>query len=157
MLLGGLWHGAAWTFVVWGALHGALLAATHWVREVKKRRGMALSRATGIRGIVLTLATFHFVALVFVLFRAGSFPVAISVYEHLFDFTTSMANMQPWVVVALLAGYSGHFLPRSLFAKASRLYSLAPAPVQALVLVAFMIVLGRVAGTDVVPFIYFQF
>ena len=45
MLLGGLWHGANWTFVVWGGLHGLYLAVERWIREKHRSRGRARARA----------------------------------------------------------------------------------------------------------------
>lgn len=62
MLLGGLWHGAAWTFVLWGALHGAGLVAVH----IWQKSGLRMPRAAG------WLMTFLFVAFLFVFFRATS-------------------------------------------------------------------------------------
>lgn len=66
MLIGGLWHGAAWTFVAWGAVHGVLLALNHGWR----RLGF---RLPNIAGWVLT---FGAVSLAWIWFRAGSFAVA---------------------------------------------------------------------------------
>src|SRR5947208_4044549 len=68
MLLGGLWHGAAWTFVIWGGLHGAMLVAVHLLRERlpqwKTRRWVAIP------------ATFYFVTLAWVYFRAPDIGTA---------------------------------------------------------------------------------
>lgn len=68
MLIGGLWHGAAWTFVVWGALHGVMLVIH---RRLTSRPGYrALPEPLAIAG------TFHLVALALVFFRAASFSEA---------------------------------------------------------------------------------
>ncbi len=71
MLLGGLWHGAAWTFVAWGGLHGTYLAAGHLWRGTGHRLPAPLG----------WLATFLCVLLAWVLFRAGSFAEAMHVYR----------------------------------------------------------------------------
>ncbi|MCH8911640.1 MAG: MBOAT family protein [Chloroflexi bacterium] len=68
MLIGGLWHGAAWTFVVWGGLHGVGLSATHFLR--KSGFGMAAPWIIG------WLTTFVFVTVLWVFFRADSFDTA---------------------------------------------------------------------------------
>ena len=77
MVLGGLWHGAAWTFVVWGAVHGLLLAFNHAWRALRRRSGDIpawLSTAEGVAGAVLTfLAVFA----AWVLFRAEDLPSAV--------------------------------------------------------------------------------
>lgn len=67
MLLGGLWHGAAWTFVVWGGLHGALLVAQRWTGRLLPAAGRAWA------GHALALLTFLVVCLTWVPFRARSF------------------------------------------------------------------------------------
>jgi alginate O-acetyltransferase complex protein AlgI len=73
MVLGGLWHGAAWTFVAWGALHGAGLCLNHGWRALSRRLGVALPAWLG------WLATFLFVDLCWVCFRAPSFPRALEI------------------------------------------------------------------------------
>jgi D-alanyl-lipoteichoic acid acyltransferase DltB (MBOAT superfamily) len=70
MLLGGLWHGANWTFVVWGALHGSMLAVERWVRENRILASLIrpFTNLMWIRRIVV----FQFVCLAWVFFRADS-------------------------------------------------------------------------------------
>src|SRR3954454_23014989 len=72
MLLGGLWHGAAWTFVVWGALHGGGLAWERFLRDRRAARGRPEPTGAG-RRIAGRLLTFHFVFLGWIFFRADSF------------------------------------------------------------------------------------
>ncbi len=78
MLLGGLWHGANWTFVVWGGLHGVYLAVHKYVT---RNRRIAIERApetprSWATYVIMTLFTFHLVCLTWVFFRAGDFRVA---------------------------------------------------------------------------------
>lgn len=70
MLLGGLWHGAAWNFVLWGAFHGALLSIQHWIAPAAPARP-----PTAARRLLLQVGTFHLVAFGWVLFRAPSLDV----------------------------------------------------------------------------------
>jgi alginate O-acetyltransferase complex protein AlgI len=93
MVLGGLWHGAAWTFVIWGSLHGLGLAAVHIMRARLKR-----AIVPGWVGVILT---FYFVSIAWVYFRAPSVSIAHRVltgafvapwpefapfvYQHLFE------------------------------------------------------------------------
>lgn len=74
MVLGGLWHGASWTFVVWGALHGAYLALERVVRKAPIA-GWALWQSTRGRKL-LALGTFLLVCFTWVFFRADSLPHA---------------------------------------------------------------------------------
>ena len=78
MAIGGLWHGAAWTFVLWGAMHGLMLMINHAWRAVwTKPIGTWWSR-----GIARTL-TFLLVALAWVFFRASSLDAALAIYRGL--------------------------------------------------------------------------
>jgi D-alanyl-lipoteichoic acid acyltransferase DltB (MBOAT superfamily) len=72
MLLGGLWHGAAWTFVFWGFYQGLVLVAGRWVEQGAERLG--LRRRSGVTPgrLVLGLVMFHVVCYGWLIFRAGS-------------------------------------------------------------------------------------
>jgi alginate O-acetyltransferase complex protein AlgI len=68
MALGGLWHGASWTFIIWGLLHGMGVAFVHFFGDLTKRLG--LKRQPRWLRVVALLVTFHFVTLLWVFFRA---------------------------------------------------------------------------------------
>ncbi|MEJ8820741.1 MBOAT family protein [Variovorax humicola] len=79
MLLGGLWHGAAWTFVIWGALHGTFLMINHlW--NAKVRRNIPPGPIAKVLGWLLT---FICVMMAWVVFRAESMTAAIEIYKGL--------------------------------------------------------------------------
>ena len=79
MVLGGLWHGAAWTFVFWGALHGLFLTVNHFWRAVRKNLGHDLSRSTAIGRTASRTLTLFAVIVAWVFFRAESWPDAFAV------------------------------------------------------------------------------
>lgn len=82
MLLGGLWHGAAWTFVIWGALHGAFLMLNHlW--NAKVRRNRPAGRVARVLGWLLT---FVCVMIAWVVFRAESMEAAMTIYRSMLGF-----------------------------------------------------------------------
>lgn len=82
MLLGGLWHGAGWNFVIWGGLHGLYLAIH---RFVVGKRPEASPGATGLlRKVPAWFLTFHLVCLAWVFFRADTFPSAQAYIQGLF-------------------------------------------------------------------------
>jgi D-alanyl-lipoteichoic acid acyltransferase DltB (MBOAT superfamily) len=96
MLLGGLWHGANWTFIVWGAVHGVALAATHAWHALRRRRGWRWPAALRAPAVTLSvLGTFMFVALAWVPFRADDLPTA-------------------WRLLQGLAGVHGAQLPQQV-------------------------------------------
>ena len=79
MLLGGLWHGAAWTFVIWGALHGAYLAAD----RVTGRERFEPQTPMHLRQVPAILLTFHLVCLSWIFFRADSLSGAVSYIQRI--------------------------------------------------------------------------
>lgn len=86
MLIGGLWHGASWTFVFWGGLHGAYLAIERILRE---RFGLDPARAGRVQQILLTLLTFVLVCFTWVFFRAKSFDAAFSLAAAMLGMASS--------------------------------------------------------------------
>jgi D-alanyl-lipoteichoic acid acyltransferase DltB (MBOAT superfamily) len=100
MLLGGLWHGAAWTFVAWGAFHGIIISATHYLGQMRQLAAISLS---GSRWITLGkwAVTFYLVLLGWVLFRATSIDSAMTI---LADMHGLNALPEPGPVAATIAG-----------------------------------------------------
>jgi alginate O-acetyltransferase complex protein AlgI len=85
MLLGGLWHGASWTFVAWGGLHGLYLAAERWVRG---KSGVAGDPAGPWNRLSLALLTYFLVNITWVFFRAHDF-------SHAAGMLAGMAGLAP--------------------------------------------------------------
>jgi alginate O-acetyltransferase complex protein AlgI len=73
MFLGGLWHGAAWTFVVWGLIHGVMLVVEHFLRTATQ--GSAWKETLPAK-LLLCLVTYLIVCIAWVFFRAPNFPAA---------------------------------------------------------------------------------
>jgi alginate O-acetyltransferase complex protein AlgI len=82
MLLGGLWHGAAWTFVAWGALHGAFLCVNHGFAALVPKIPALLSRPARAAGGVLT---FIAVVVAWVFFRAATIDTAVQIVGAMAD------------------------------------------------------------------------
>jgi len=78
MLLGGLWHGAAWTFIAWGLFHGCLIVATHWLASLSPLRALAKSSHWLLR-ILMWIFTFYLVLVGWVFFRAVSIESAFAI------------------------------------------------------------------------------
>lgn len=90
MLLGGLWHGAAWTFVVWGALHGIYLSVHRALGKYVPRGYQG--RFSFRRDIVPVFVTFHLVALAWVFFRADSLSIAFDYLGGLVSLSGGFTN-----------------------------------------------------------------
>lgn len=155
MLLGGLWHGANWTFVVWGGLHGVMLACTRLWHDLRPER--TPSKRGIFSHVVAVLLTFHFVCATWIFFRAESFQKAWIIFGQLGTLTTYHPNL-PWQVVAMLAlGLTSHFVPERWYDRARETFIRLPAPAQGLALFAVAASLRQLASAQTVPFVYFQF
>ena len=148
MLLGGLWHGASWNFVIWGGYHGALLAVERVIYGRTERRGFMR--------LPLAILTFALVCLGWVFFRAKTFGVASYVIAQMFSapMGKSMIGMWQWrlaflsLAIALTEEY-GHLLTK---------LAVAPAWARSALLVIALLAIELLSATDqTIPFVYFQF
>jgi alginate O-acetyltransferase complex protein AlgI len=150
MLLGGLWHGAAWTFVAWGALHGLLLALERWRGEGRS----VLPRP------VVVLRTFVLVLLTWVLFRSANIHEALDYFGAMFGasdpggsilLSAQLYTRGP-VVVMVLCGVLA-LQPVQAFDWVARITW----PKACLLLVLFILSLNQLLLQAYNPFLYFQF
>lgn len=86
MLLGGLWHGAGWTFMLWGGLHGVYLIINHGWRFIYTQLGYESRRFEPLTKALSWLITFVAVVIGWVFFRAESLPASIAMLEGMFGF-----------------------------------------------------------------------
>ena len=162
MLLGGLWHGAALRFVLWGALHGAALALHKlYLAAVPRAKATGAAMHPLWRGLGMVF-TFHLVCFGWLMFRAESMQsISLMLHQIFHDFNAAVA---PQVV----AGYSGvfllmgigyllHMLPDAADRTARRLVAGAPLTLQVLLAAAMIWGVMQVKSTGIQPFIYFQF
>jgi alginate O-acetyltransferase complex protein AlgI len=146
MTLGGLWHGAAWGFVLWGALHGVALVTEHQLRG-------RVSAPAWLRWAIV----FHVVVLGWILFRTESLDLAATFVSRLAD-PGPATLFAPAVVAAVVAVIGFQLLPPDpLEGLRIRLAGL-PAPALGLALACVVAIVGAtVPSQGVPPFIYFQF
>lgn len=156
MVLGGLWHGASWTFVFWGFLQGLGLGVTRaWERRQKR---LGTKGQWGLAGrVIATFFTFHFVCLSWIFFRSTTFGQALSMLKQLGTLTTFHPNLPPFVMAILALGIGSHYVPEDAFERMKRGFSELPAPVQGALLFVVAVVLHEAASAEAVPFVYFQF
>ena len=86
MLLGGLWHGAGWTFIFWGGLHGAYLVVNHLWRSLRQSLGQDLKQDGWLLRGVGWFVTFLAVVISWVFFRASSFETAVDIIRAMAGF-----------------------------------------------------------------------
>jgi D-alanyl-lipoteichoic acid acyltransferase DltB (MBOAT superfamily) len=155
MLLGGLWHGAAWTFVIWGALQGIYLI-THRLWAGIKWEPVQRLRETAAWPWIARVLMFHAVCFGWIFFRAPSFDIAFAILRGLTISGAATLITGP-VLLVLVLGLAGQYQPRrwrkSLEVEISRWPALARGAALALAII-FIELLGP---SGVAPFIYFQF
>ncbi|MCC6552787.1 MAG: MBOAT family protein [Polyangiaceae bacterium] len=152
----GIWHGAAWTFVLFGIIQGAAVAATHALRDAfgSSREG---AKAPFWKTAILVALTFHFTAATFVFIRAESVQKVIDVFARVGTLTTFHPNLSAPVLVALAGGLLAQWSPAALYTRAKEAFIRLPAPAQGFVLFAVCAALREVTSAEAVPFVYFQF
>jgi D-alanyl-lipoteichoic acid acyltransferase DltB (MBOAT superfamily) len=155
MLIGGLWHGAGWTFVAWGAIHGTALVAERWWTG---RPGHVERASSSLRRGWQRFLTFQVVCFAWIFFRADSFEDAWDVIVRLF---TAWGEPSPLVsggvLAAIAVGIGSQYLPRRLPLALMARFSRLPIPAQAAVLSVALLVSHAMGPEGVAPFIYFQF
>jgi alginate O-acetyltransferase complex protein AlgI len=144
MLLGGLWHGAAWTFVVWGAYHGLLLAVYRAWPGIWDHRPIWLQRAM----------TFVLVVFGWTFFRAATWGDAITMFNRMLIPQGGQALPCTFTLVAVsaVAGAIAHTGPNTFEMQ----YRWQPMQVFALAGLVLLCLAGMYGG-QVSPFLYFQF
>ncbi|MET0731092.1 MAG: MBOAT family protein [Solirubrobacterales bacterium] len=148
MVLGGLWHGAAWTFVLWGAFHGAMLVTEHALDGRIGHRTPVSLRWAG---------TFLAVCFAWILFRSPDLDLFWTFLERLVD--PGPATLWTVPVVAMVVAVIGIQLlpPRPLERLQLRIERLQPLALALALAIVILVVGATVPSQGVPPFIYFQF
>ena len=157
MLLGGLWHGAAWTFVVWGAGHGLALCVHKmckpWLDAVRSTRW---TRALS------WLMTFTFVALMWIFFRAHTFHAAGQVIGGIFSrfdlaYVPVFFERRLMWCLMLIVVMALHFVPRRIWDKMSGWFIATPWVVKLILFIVVIQLVLQFTSATVQPFLYSQF
>ena len=156
MLLGGLWHGAAWTFVVWGGLHGLYLVVERFARQ---RIGSWPVWDRALTRFGLIVLTYLLVNITWVFFRAQDFPTAWRVLSAMLGIgAPGVPILSFWLIVSVLTAMlpllavHGYMRERQLHVEGQRLPTLVVGALWASM--AFLIAITQGGGD---AFIYFQF
>ncbi len=146
MLLGGLWHGAAWGFILWGAIHGTALVVEHQFRgKVRLPKWLAW------------FLVFHIVVLAWIPFRAPDLDLAGSFYSRFLDWGPATLWAAPVVIMTFLV-IGLQLLPaRPMDALRVRFEQLHPLALGASMACVILLVAATVSSQGVPPFIYFSF
>jgi len=163
MLLGGLWHGAGFRFVLWGAMHGIALAIHKLYLEVFPAK--TENRSPVRQFLITTLSvfvTFHFVSFCWIFFRADSMETATQMIRQIvfhfnpqifIEFITGYKS----VLLMMLIGYTLHFIPKSIELKTENLVTNLPLFLKVTFMILVILLVVQFKSSEIQPFIYFQF
>ena len=152
MVLGGIWHGAAWKFLFWGALHGIGLLVERMLFRGNERREQSLPLK-----IVSTFLVFHFVCLGWIFFRADNFDSALIYLGALARPTWQIAQATPFTVGLITLGMAWQFMPPDVPERVARRLATLPDLALSLGSAVGAVLISGMGPDGIAPFIYFQF
>lgn len=157
MLIGGLWHGAAWKFVFWGAMHGVGLAVHKACKPILKKIPDNWFTVS-----LFWAVTFVYVSLLWVFFRAASFEDSVLIINNIFvDFRWNQIPQffearMIWCIM-MIALIVFHFIPQKFADKVQNIFVKSPWIVKLITFVVVVQLVIEFMTEEVAPFIYFQF
>lgn len=151
MLLGGFWHGAKWTFLIWGALHGGVLAIERLWREFKPKGLPSLPQPLAV------LIIFHIVVAGWIFFRADTLDSALAYFANLAAWRPGVALASPLLCGLIVAGLAMNVTPPGLLPVLARRLAALPAPLIGLLVGASILLIDAMRFEGVAAFIYYQF
>ena len=157
MLIGGLWHGADWKFVFWGAMHGVGLA----IHKAFKPLLNKVPDNWFVKAISWTI-TMMFVSLLWVFFRADSWHESLLIIQNIFvdfrpDYIPVFASVRYIWLIMMAVIVITHALPRRWHNAMSNIFVKSPWIVKLFIFVVVVQLVIQFMNEDVTPFIYFQF
>lgn len=162
MLLGGLWHGAAVRFILWGAIHGVALALHKLYMQIFDALGWRRKKPLKIQRFLGQIITFHLVCFAWIFFRADSMETALSVITQISDHFTPEVFLQfvvgyKNVLLLLLLGYLLHFTSKKQELRFRSWLTDLPFIGQVCLFIVTVFLLIQIRSADSQPFIYFNF
>lgn len=157
MLIGGLWHGAAWKFVFWGAIHGAGLAVNKACRPFTKKFDNQKWFT-----VLSWCVTMLLVSFLWIFFRAESWGKSIDIVRNIFcnfDAAYILPFLKARTLWVIMMGVitAAHFIPQTVYDRAEVAFIRAPWIVKLLLFMVVVQIVVEVSSEEVSPFIYFQF
>ena len=157
MLIGGLWHGAAWKFIFWGAMHGVGLAVHKACLPVLKK-----IPDNFLTKFFFTALTFIYVSALWVFFRAADFKDSVVIIQSIFkdfhiDYITQFWNVHTEWCVMMIILIVCHFFSSTFIRKCRHAFIRAPWIVKLLIFLAAVQAVITYMTAEIAPFIYFQF
>ena len=162
MLLGGLWHGASWNFVLWGALHGGFLAVERVLKglfQSKSKTPQTQLKENWLLSASKTLLIFHFVCIAWVPFRAATFQDTLTFFKGMLYWQSSPSPtvVTPFLVAIIVLSLASQYFSDKFAEDIEDFFGNLPIAGQALAMAGFLFGLSILAPLGTAPFIYFAF
>lgn len=160
MLLGGLWHGSSWMFIIWGGLNGVgLMIHKGWERISpfgQRVTGHGLYRAMAI------LITLVFISFTRIWFRSDSLETVDVIFDRIWnhfggELLFNVISGYAAVMAVIALGYLIHWIPESVKEGYRHWFATRPLPLMAVLTVLVVFIIYQAVSADMQPFIYFQF
>ncbi|MBI5807289.1 MAG: MBOAT family protein [Ignavibacteriales bacterium] len=159
----GIWHGAGWNFIIWGAFHGFMMSFALIVQKPKQKLYTLLRiNNTKFLKFFQTLITFHLIAFSFLIFRSNDLQIIKDMLSQIFEFFHAEVFLQfaeklPIIFGLIVLGYILHFMPTKIENSYKKIVIALPWFMQAILLVIVIWIVAQFKSADIAPFIYFQF
>ena len=153
MFLGGVWHGAAWTFLFWGTLHGIGLMIERFISGMRNWQ-----THPKFQRYLMIFFIFHFVCFTWIFFRAENFDMAIlfiTGFGNNWELATTLVT--PFIITMIGLGIGIHFAPPQTLNIIETFFHRQPVIVQGLLVGLAIVAIEAFGMEGVAPFIYFQF
>ena len=161
MLLGGLWHGAALRFILWGAIHGIALAIHKLLINVFGFKASGAEMPVWKR-IISIIFTFHLICFAWIFFRADTMVKAGEILTQIFMYFEPKIFLQfvsgySFIFILMITGFIIHFMPKKMDLSIQQKITRMPLWAKAILLSIVIFIVIQMKSTAIVPFIYFQF
>ncbi len=161
MLLCGLWHGASWNFVVWGGIHGLLLAAHKFLRQNILHHDKHY-QSTGWKRVAAVFLTFQAVAFMFMIFRMQTWEGCGVMLSQIFtnfhpELVGEVVASYRYILLLVAFGFVSHFVPDRLCSLSVCALKRGGLVLNVLVITVIIFIVIQIKSSQIQPFIYFQF
>jgi len=162
MLLGGLWHGAALRFILWGGLHGAALAVHKLFLNFFPKLKTTGYQMKPFQRVLGVLFTFHIVCFGWIFFRANTMDSAIEMMQQIVcnfhpEIFIQLIQGYPYIFLLMFIGFSTHYFPQRWKRFCIECTTAMPLIAKVLLLVIVVFIVIQTKSAEIQPFIYFQF
>lgn len=166
MFIAGVWHGAAWKYIIWGTLHGLGLSINklfnYYITKKVFRKKLKLVKKIKLTKYSGWLLTFHFIAFLWILFRADTLNDAaistVNIFTN-FDINYFLPFIKARMLLSIIFAVSVIFIfmPRKVNQTAEKIFAKTPFIIKALLLIIIIQIIIQIQTESVQPFIYFKF